>query len=185
MQAPARGNEEIISRGKEEGFCALYYNFDMPNIRCWSIFGNYVEIPLEKLSFRPSVYAVIVQQDRLLLMTNHSNGKLTFPGGGVELGETLEQALRREMREETGLEIEIGPMSHAREDFFYYDPGDKAFHSFLFYYRCQARTLEIPYGPEDDDESEAPRWLELAGLTRKQIQPGNEEVFDLVRKEVA
>ena len=156
----------------------------MPLIKCRSFFGNWVEIPLEKLSFRPSVYAVIVQGGWLLMMTNHNNGKLTFPGGGVELGETLEQALRREMREETGLEIEIGPLFHAREDFFYYDPGNAAFHSFLFYFRCQARSLEIPAGPVDDDESEAPRWLELAGLTREQIQPGNEEVFEMIRKEV-
>ncbi len=152
----------------------------MSLVRCQSFFGNWVEIPVEKLAFRPSAYAVIVQDGTVLLLTNHSNGKLTFPGGGVGIGETLEAGLRRELREETGLEIEIGPLMHVSERFFYYDPGDLAFHSFLFYYRCRALTQEFAPAQPEFDESEAPRWVEIASLTREQIQPGNEDVFEML-----
>jgi 8-oxo-dGTP diphosphatase len=51
--------------------------------------------------------------DRGLLMVNHKSLKSSDfwapPGGGVEFGETLECNLKREFREETGLEIAVGP----------------------------------------------------------------------------
>jgi 8-oxo-dGTP pyrophosphatase MutT (NUDIX family) len=154
----------------------------MSTIRCQSIFGNFVDIPREKLTFRPSVYALIVQAGKSLMLINACNGKYTFPGGGVEIGETLEQALRREMYEETGLSIEIGPLLTVRESFFYYDPANLAFHGFLFYYTCQATSQVIAPHQSEFDESEHPGWVDLATLSRDQIQPGNEEIFDLLMK---
>ncbi|MBN1106753.1 MAG: NUDIX hydrolase [Deltaproteobacteria bacterium] len=60
------------------------------------------------------VGAVIFDGDRVLLARrNHEPGKgiWTLPGGVVELGETLEEALRREILEETSLTIEIGGLA--------------------------------------------------------------------------
>ena len=136
---------------------------------------------MEKLVFRPSVYAVIENEGRALLMINHSSGKYTFPGGGVEIGETLEQALRREMREETGLEVEIGPLVHVQEHFFYYDPADEAFHSFMFYYRCRILQMDFTPHQAEDDESEQPQWVALDALKREQVQSSNQPVFDLLQ----
>ena len=54
-----------------------------------------------------SVAAVIPdRQGRALLIRRRDNGHWEPPGGVLELGETIEDGLRREVREETGLEIE-------------------------------------------------------------------------------
>jgi 8-oxo-dGTP pyrophosphatase MutT (NUDIX family) len=152
-------------------------------VRCQSFFGNWLDVPIEKLSFRSSVYAVMVLEGKVLLLTNHNNGLFTFPGGGVDLGETLENALRRELIEETGLEVEIGGLLHVAEQFFYYDPLDKAFQAYMFYYSCRPTTTQIAPHQVEFDESEFPRWVDLAALNREQFQYGNREIFDLIQKE--
>jgi 8-oxo-dGTP diphosphatase len=56
-----------------------------------------------------AVSAAIFHSGRVLIVrrgTPPMQGVYTLPGGGVELGETLEQAIVREVREETGLAIE-------------------------------------------------------------------------------
>ncbi len=56
-----------------------------------------------------AVSAAVFRDDRVLIVRRArppAHGLYTLPGGGVELGETLEQAVVREIREETALEIE-------------------------------------------------------------------------------
>src|ERR1700751_2977424 len=55
-----------------------------------------------------AVSAAIFRDGRVLIVRRArppAHGLYTLPGGGVELGETLEQAIIREVREETGLAI--------------------------------------------------------------------------------
>ena len=54
-----------------------------------------------------AVRAIVLNGDKLLVMKRNKFGKLyyTLIGGGVDVGEDTETALRRELREETGLEV--------------------------------------------------------------------------------
>jgi mutator protein MutT len=59
------------------------------------------------------VGAVLIEDGRVLLIRRGKEpgrGLWSLPGGAVEAGETLEQALQREMREETLLDVRVGPL---------------------------------------------------------------------------
>jgi hypothetical protein len=61
-------------------------------VECESIYGDHKLIPKEKLVFRPSVYAIIVHDGKIALVTNQSSGNHFPPGGGVEIGESSLEA---------------------------------------------------------------------------------------------
>jgi 8-oxo-dGTP diphosphatase len=61
-----------------------------------------------------AVGALVIDDGRLLMVKRDrepGKGLWTVPGGRVEHGEYLDQALRREVKEETGLEIEVGGLA--------------------------------------------------------------------------
>jgi ADP-ribose pyrophosphatase YjhB (NUDIX family) len=57
---------------------------------------------------RPGVSAVILTPEGILLQRRSDNGFWGLPGGGVEPGESVTEAIVREVREETGLEVRPG-----------------------------------------------------------------------------
>jgi 8-oxo-dGTP diphosphatase len=73
----------------------------------------------------PAVSVALVREDRVLLVKRGfapSRGLYAFPGGRVEAGETLEQAARRELFEETGLQA--GPLTPVVELLIEASKGD-------------------------------------------------------------
>ncbi|MBI3926072.1 MAG: NUDIX hydrolase [Armatimonadetes bacterium] len=57
--------------------------------------------------------SVAVQNDGGLLLVRHQKNGRTYwllPGGGVEFGESVHRAAEREVQEETGIEVEVGPL---------------------------------------------------------------------------
>ena len=62
----------------------------------------------------PAVAAIIVRDGEILLVKRGAEpgfGKWSIPGGALEMGETLEEGLKREVLEETGLEVEVGKLA--------------------------------------------------------------------------
>jgi 8-oxo-dGTP diphosphatase len=63
--------------------------------------------PVDLTLFRVGVNAVIFDGPRVLLSLRRDIEWWNLPGGGMEPGETVDEALRREVREETGLDVEL------------------------------------------------------------------------------
>ncbi len=114
-------------------------------IECTAYSGGRKTVPATDLVFRASAYAIVVQGTEMLLIRER-DGKYFFPGGGIERGERMEDAIRREVREETGLEFVVGDMVHAQEQFFYYDPLNAAWHAFMFFFRGTTTRRESGAG---------------------------------------
>lgn len=141
-------------------------------VRCRTIDGNMQEVDAGDLAFRPRVYGVIIRDGKILLMPQwfeHGPG-YDFPGGGIELelGETIGEALRREIREETGLEAERGEIVHCESDFFVHPITGKPEHSILIYYVCTNVHGEISSVGFDENEkkySKKAEWIDLSRVS--------------------
>lgn len=135
-------------------------------IECETLFGRKKLISADEMFFRPSVYGIVLNEDDVLLLDTLHVGGYSLPGGGVDLGEKMEDALRREMLEETGVEIDSMEFFQFTEQLFYYDPSDLAAHCLLFFYLCRPKTLITCTDEQVDDGAvEKPRWVNINGLT--------------------
>ena len=116
------------------------------------------------LGVRPSVSAVIFDgRGRLLLQQRSDGGQWGLPGGSVEIGESVHDAVIREVREETGLEVTVlrlvGVYSEPALQVVRYPDGN-VWHYVNVCFECAARSGELT----TCDETLALRYVSPARL---------------------
>ena len=131
----------------------------------------------------PTVGAVIFnKENKILLCKSHKwNNQYVIPGGHIELGEQMEKALKREIYEETGLEIYDIKLIAIKESIY-----NKSFHEdkhFIFIdYVCKTKIDEVTL----NDEAEEYIWIDindvfnydLGGFTRELLHKIKEQDKD-------
>ena len=133
---------------------------------------EYPEFPI------PSVGVLVVHEGRALLVQRGqepSLGRWTIPGGVIEVGETIREAGRRELREECGIEVEVGEPLETFEVVRRDEDGRVRFHYIIFDLLGTYRGGELTHA---DDVSDA-RWFSLADLPHFDVLP---DVARLVRQ---
>lgn len=106
------------------------------------------------------VGAVIVHSGRVLLVqraTEPARGQWSVPGGLVELGESLEKAVMREVQEETGLAVEPVALVELL-DRIHHDAGQVRYHYVIADYLCKVVGGELHAA----SDAAAVRWVERA-----------------------
>jgi nucleoside triphosphatase len=105
----------------------------------------------------PTVGALIINPDgKMLLMKTHKfRGSYVVPGGHIELGERMELALKREVKEETGLDVyDIRFLCF--QEFVYDEVFWKKRHFIYFDFCCRTDSTEVIL----NDEAQEYLWVE-------------------------
>lgn len=122
---------------------------------------------------RPAARAIIITENQIALLERHRQGEhyFVFPGGGIDPGETPEQAAIREAREETGLDVVLDRLV-AQVNF-------RGSPQFFFLAHPVAGVFGTGDGPEfsrpfsEKDGSYLPRWINLDELPALNILPAS------------
>jgi ADP-ribose pyrophosphatase YjhB (NUDIX family) len=127
-----------------------------------------------------AVGVLLLDGDRVLLVRRArppQPGRWTVPGGGVEIGETLEQAAARELAEETGLACTLGPVVEVLDRVVRDAAGKIEFHYVILDFLGTAPLGQLRAG---SDAGEA-RWVTLDELGRMDTTDGLEPVVRRAR----
>ncbi len=127
---------------------------------------------------RLAVGGVVTRNGRVLLVRRGKPpalGEWAIPGGSVELGETLQQAVERELREETGLIVKAGEVCHIFETVERDDDGRIRFH----YVIIDLKADYVSGEPVPASDAAEAAWLRPGDLEGR---PVNLNTLDLLRK---
>ena len=121
--------------------------------------------------------ALIIDRDRILLVQRGKQplkGWWSLPGGVVETGEHLTDALKREVREETGLEAEPLLVVEIFERIMRDKEGKAEYHYVLIDYLCKAKGE-----PKPGDDAAAVEWVKRKDLAGRKVTEGTLQVIEV------
>ena len=125
-----------------------------------------------------SVVAVIVNEGGEVLLTRRNvkpfHDMWVMPGGKIDLGESVLDALKREVLEEVGLEVEVDGLI---DIFEHLTPGEDNYHFVILYYRCHPLSCAVCHNEEEVAEA---RWVSGDELGGYALPDGTRHILNKV-----
>lgn len=118
-----------------------------------------------------AVGAIVLHQGAILLVKRDhepARGQWSLPGGRVRTGESLDEAVIREVREETGIDVSIDGLCGVAERIVRDDEGDIEFHYVILDYYATALATDVKPG---DDAADV-RWVPVDHLADLHLTAG-------------
>lgn len=123
------------------------------------------------------VYGIYIQDHKLLMVRDPQGTFWELPGGGVEDDENYIEALKREFKEETGLNITVS--EHDLVDNFvnlFYSQKEEAWKAHRRFYLVQDATGDLLVGGNGSDVAEL-RFVEVQELANLSVKPEIQQVL--------
>jgi len=120
--------------------------------------------------------AVILRKGEILLEqrgNEPARGQWSIPGGGVELGENLEDAVRRETKEETGLDVEQTNLVDVVDQVTLDKKGKIEYHYVIIDYIVKVKSGE----PKAASDAKAIKWVNLEEVEGYDLTPSFRRFF--------
>ncbi len=135
----------------------------------------------QPIIYRDAVRAIILRKGKILLVFSEESNEYKFPGGGVEDLEGRESALRREVMEEVGKQVNSINESLGYVDQIYNDIYDERKYFFLrsYYFFCEVLTEEFDQNLDvyEQELKFVPKWVtidEAIEVNQKKYDKGSE-----------
>lgn len=156
-----------------------------------------IKIKSNDIKFKVRVSGIIIVNNKLLV-NKYDDTKYCLPGGYVELGETTEEGLIREIKEEVNVDINIDSFVGIMENFFY-GRNNEYTQSLDFYYKVSPKNINdinlFDYEYVENDKGfiikHEFKWLDINNLDKVNLVPNSliniikdnkYEIFHLIEK---
>ncbi|MHA1617501.1 MAG: NUDIX hydrolase [Candidatus Njordarchaeales archaeon] len=125
----------------------------------------------------PAVGAVAISNGKILLVKRGvppGRGFWSIPGGAIEVGERIEDAVKREFKEETGLECEVLDLCHIAQVIIKDKDGRVKYHYIILDYLVKTEDSKEPSPGGDVLDAE---WFELKEVLKLELTKPTRELI--------